>query len=151
MVCGQLGRVPLTVSQPGDGQRAFSHFAVTFRTLQQAPEGWSHCTRRIQSRPSVLSTNDRRTRAAIRASFSVPKQPARTYMEASSPSDAAIARDPKPESSVPHTRVVGPPFKKAALMVRLMPVHEDSTVMPNATAGLSERYRCHPVNGDQDA
>lgn len=70
----------------------------------------------------------------------------RTYIEASSPSDAAIASDPTPESNVPHTSVVGPPFRKAALIVKLMPVHEDSTVMPNATAGFSERYLCHPVN-----
>jgi hypothetical protein len=38
--------------------------------------------------------------------------------------------------------VVGPPFKKAALMVKLMPVQEDSTVMPKATAGLRFRNLC---------
>lgn len=82
----------------------------------------------------------------IRAWFSTLKSLLRTYIEASSPSDAAIARDPTPASSVPQTSVVGPPFKKAALIVKLMPVHEDSTVMPNATAGFKERYLCHPVS-----
>ena len=51
-----------------------------------------------------------------------------------------MARVPTPASIVPQMRVVGPPFKKAELMVKLIPVQEDKTVMPNATAGFNERY-----------
>lgn len=45
-----------------------------------------------------------------------------------------------PASIVPQIRVVGPPFRKAELIVRLIPVQEDNTVMPKAAAGFSERY-----------
>ncbi len=51
-----------------------------------------------------------------------------------------MASVPTPASIVPQIRVVGPPFKKAEPTVKLIPVHEDSTVMPNATAGFNERY-----------
>lgn len=51
-----------------------------------------------------------------------------------------MARVPAPASIVPQIRVVGPPFKNAELMVKLIPVHEDKTVKPKATAGFNERY-----------
>ena len=52
-----------------------------------------------------------------------------------------MARVPTPANIVPQIIVVGPPFKKAEPIVKLIPVHEDKTVMPNATAGFNERYR----------
>jgi hypothetical protein len=51
-----------------------------------------------------------------------------------------MARFPAPARTVPQIRTVGPPFKKAEPTVKLIPVHEDKTVMPNATAGFNERY-----------
>jgi hypothetical protein len=66
-------------------------------------------------------------------------------MEASSPSEAAIARVPTPDRTVPQIMVVGPPFRNADPIVKLIPVHEDKTVMPKATAGFNERYRLERV------
>jgi len=65
-----------------------------------------------------------------------------THIEASSPSEAAMQRVPTPARMVPQMRVVGPPFRKAEPTVKLIPVHEDRTVMPKATAGFNERYLC---------
>ena len=42
---------------------------------------------------------------------------------------------------VPYTMAVGPPFSITDAMVRPMPSHDDSTVNPKATAGLSLMYR----------
>jgi len=62
------------------------------------------------------------------------------YMDASSPSEAEIARVPRPDRIVPYTMVVGPPFSRAEPIVSPMPSHDDNTVRPKATAGLSEIY-----------
>ena len=66
-------------------------------------------------------------------------------MEASSPKEAAMARVPTPDRIVPHMIVVGPPLRNAEPTVKLIPVQEDRTVIPKATAGFRDRYLCRQV------
>lgn len=114
-------------------------------TLHQTPESRTHCSRRIETSPAVLCADHGST--TLKSDSTIHLLGMMTYIDASSPSDAAIARVPTPERSVPQTIVVGPPLRKALPTVRLIPVQELKTVMPNATAGLRERYLCR---GDQN-